>query len=257
MNINSVDSVPEDINSDDKLHGVRFSKISYLDIIIILSISTVIISSVYYLYNPATLPIRQVRIEGEFSQLSTSRLQTLVKDKVRGGFFNIDVTEVREAVLTEPWVHHVSVHRVWPDSLRVSVNEQVAIASWKNESLLNENGELFNPDMGSLPDSLPLLEGPVGTAKVLLDKYKQINKLLLIQLQLNERRSWTFILNNNLRVIIGRSDFDDRIIKFIQFVPTLLKTRLPQIEEIDMRYTNGFAVRWIDGKQDIKEESGA
>ncbi len=139
----------------------------------------------------------------------------------------------------------------------------MAIARWKDKSLLNEDGELFTPDEGSLPEGLPLLIGPADTEKLLLDKYQQINKLLvpfklqLIQLKLNERRSWTFILSNKLRVIIGRSDFDERIVKFIQFVPTILKARMSQAEEIDMRYTNGFAVSWIAGKQDTKEEDGA
>ncbi len=39
------------------------------------------------LSNPDTLPIKQVRIEGDFTHLSPVDLQLLVTDKVRGGFF--------------------------------------------------------------------------------------------------------------------------------------------------------------------------
>jgi len=59
--------------------------------------------------------------------------------------------------------------------------------------------------------------------------------------------NWMFELNDNLRVIIGRTDFNDRVAHFFEYVPKGLGPKLAKAEQIDMRYTNGFAVRW---KQD-------
>ncbi len=217
----------------------------------------------YYLINPTTLPIKQVRIEGEFRNLSTSALQELVSNKVRGGFFNINVTTVRNVVLTEPWVRDVSVHRVWPDGLQVFVSEQTAVARWKDTGLLNKSGEFFAPEKTTFPMDLPILTGPEGTQAIMMEKCLYLQRLLLpfdvrlTELYLNDRRSWLFQLNNGLRVVLGRKDFDNRAARFIDLVPIALGSKLYEAEQIDMRYPNGFAVRWKEGGTGIQEQSGA
>jgi len=248
----------EQVNKNSFKVGIH--KISLPEIFILLSITMIMVFVINRFNDPSTLPIKQVRIEGEFRQLSTLTLQKLVEDKVKGGFFNIDVTAVSKAVLKEPWVYDVSVHRVWPDGLRVSVKEQIAISRWKNIGLLNREGELFSPDTASFPTELPGFDGPEGTEKLLMSKYQQINLLLekldmqLVQLKLNDRRAWTFVLNNDLRVIIGRSDIDKRVTRFIHYVPLGLHEKLAQAKQIDMRYTNGFAVQWNESKTELDVE---
>lgn len=233
-----------------------FYKISPPEFMVILFIVISMVFIIYKINDPLTLPIKQVRIEGEFRQLSTSTLQKLVQDKVKGGFFNIDVTAIRDAVLDEPWVNEVSVHRIWPDGLRVTVKEQVAICRWKNSGLLNEKGEIFIPDEIYSADNLPTLEGPNGTENLLMKRYYQISSLMgkidmqLDKLLLDDRRALTLVLSNDLRVIIGRSDIDERIRRFIHYVPHGLQGKQDSASQVDMRYTNGFAVKWKDTDAD-------
>ena len=76
------------------------------------------------------------------------------------GFFNLDVDAVRIALLAEPWVNDVTVKRIWPDSIHVTVIEQLPAARWKEKGLLNTAGQYFEPDAASIPSNLPLLSGP-------------------------------------------------------------------------------------------------
>jgi cell division protein FtsQ len=215
-----------------------------------------------YLVDPGTLPIRQVRIEGEFRNLSTNTLQELVRDKVKGGFFNINVSTVRDTLLTDPWVKNVSVHRVWPDSLRVYVTEQDAIALWKDSGLLNKSGVLFTPDKKTFPENLPTLDGPDGTQSLVMDKYLYLKSkmdpiaLKISVLKLNERRAWMFETDNNMKVILGRKDFEERVTRFVELVSINLSDEIQAAESIDMRYPNGFAVRWKQNVNDLQMETG-
>jgi cell division protein FtsQ len=170
---------------------------------------TVIVTGFVWMMKPATLPIKQVHIEGKLLRLDTLRLQELVTDKVRGGFFNIDVAAIRNALVALPWVNDVSVHRIWPDGLRVIVNEQTASVRWNETGLLNEQGDYFSPEKESFPQDLPLLEGPEESQKLLLERFnllKQTYGLSVVRLQLNERRAWKFELENGLSVVLGRKD---------------------------------------------------
>ena len=217
---------------------------------------TVIVTSFLWMMKPATLPIRQVHIEGEFLRLDTNRLQELVTDKVRGGFFSIDVAAIRNSLVALPWVNDASVHRVWPDGLRVVVNEQIAVVRWNETGLLNNQGYYFSPEISSIPHGLPVLEGPDESQKLLLERFRLLEKtygLSVVHLQLNERRAWKFELENGLSVVLGRRDFENRIKRFVNVVIKNLGEKLSQAREIDMRYTNGFAVRWKQrGTEHIK-----
>ncbi|MFB3116822.1 MAG: cell division protein FtsQ/DivIB, partial [Gammaproteobacteria bacterium] len=191
--------------------------------------------------------IKHVHIEGEFLRLDTSRMQELVSDKVRGGFFNINVAAIRNTLMALPWVKKVSVHRIWPDGLRVVVNEQTAVVRWNETGLLNDQGHYFAPEKDSFPNDLPLLEGPEDSQKLLLERFnllKQFHGLSVVHLRLNERRAWQFYLDSGLSVVLGRNDFESRIDRFVYMVIKNMGEKLSQAKEIDMRYTNGFAVRW-------------
>lgn len=203
-----------------------------------------------FLSNPDTLPIKQVRIEGDFTRLSPVDLQLLVTDKVRGGFFNLNVDAVRLVLLEEPWVSEVTVKRIWPDALRVIVIEQVPVVRWHDAGLLNAQGDYFSPDASTLPLELPLLKGPDDTEMLTLNKFNVMQERLLFlgfkiaSLTLNERRAWSFQLTNGIKVVIGRRDFEERFNRFLTLIPTTISGRIAQTESIDMRYTNGFSIRW-------------
>lgn len=215
-----------------------------------------------YLVNPGTLPIRQVRIEGEFRNLSTTALEELVKDRVTGGFFNVDVGAVRDILLTEPWVKDVSVHRVWPDSLLVYVTEQDAVAYWKDSGLLNKSGVLFRPDKKSYPKNLPLLDGPPGTQAQLMNRYLYLQSMLdtvnmkISVLKMNDRRAWMFETANGLKVVLGRKDFNERVARFVDLVTVSLGEKIQETELVDMRYPNGFAIRWRKKPEDLQTDTG-
>jgi len=213
-----------------------------------------------YLLDPRTLPIQQVRLEGEFRHLSTEALQKRVEGHVQGGFFNINVTAVRDRLLSEPWVKEVSVHRVWPDTLQVFVTEHVAIARWGENGLLNTQGELFSPERTSFPDNLPLIAGPEGRHQSMMQKYNYVRQLMqpasmnIRSLTLDERRAWSIETDAGLRIVLGREDFDARIHRFTDLFINRFFDSLEKIEIVDMRYPNGFAVKW---KNETKTNDGA
>ncbi|MFT5395793.1 MAG: cell division protein FtsQ [Gammaproteobacteria bacterium] len=202
------------------------------------------------LSNPDTLPIKQVRIEGDFTRLSPVDLQLLVTDKVRGGFFNLDVDAVRLALLDEPWVSEVIVKRIWPDALRVIVIEQIPVVRWGESGLLNPAGEYFSPEAETVPIEIPLLSGPVGSEQNLLTRFNSMQKQVqgigfnIASLFLDDRRAWSLHFTNGIKVTLGRRDFEERFNRVLTLIPTTTSGRIDQIESIDMRYTNGFSILW-------------
>ncbi len=202
------------------------------------------------LMHPMTFPIRQVEINGEFLHLSPAALQTVAEDVVRGGFFNVNVEAVRRAVQREPWVREVTVRRVWPQSLNLQVQEQQAVARWGDAGLLNAEGGVFRPDPATFPPALPVLTGPAGTEHLMLERFRYVEQvfagqgLKLAALTLSERRAWSLDLATGPDVILGRTQFVERVQRFAAAARRELAGRLDALRVVDMRYTNGFAVQW-------------
>ena len=204
---------------------------------------------------PDTLPIKNVRIIGEFRHLSPEKLQNIVMDVVRDGFFSVDVEAIQKILIVNPWVNKVRVKRIWPDSLDVYVTEQMPVARWGSEGLINDKAEYFEPPKESIPEGLPMLLGPANTQSIVLNRYVEIQQVLLekeltvIYLELDQRRAWEFRLQNGLRVMLGREEFSRRVNRFDRFVVTLVKQNINHNVIADMRYTNGFAVKWQEQPQ--------
>lgn len=221
-------------------------------IILLLGFSTIKIM------DPETLPVRNVGVVGEFAHVSPTGLQDRVSKVVRGGFFSVNVEKIQESLLLEPWIRDVSVKRVWPDRLTVTIKEQTAVAQWGEDALLNSEAEVFRPDMASFPASLPVLTGPENTSRLVLDHYAQLLEILpegvtIQHLSLSNRRSWELELNTGPVIRLGKSEVIPRMQRFLEYLPTNGVSGLEQIQYIDMRYTNGFALlRKPETNDDLK-----
>jgi cell division protein FtsQ len=204
--------------------------------------------AVAWLLDPHNLPIRSVRIDGEFRHLSATRLRSVVTAEATGGLFSVNVQDIRAALMADPWVRDVSVRRIWPDHLRVTVYEQRAIAYWGETGLLNDRGQVFHPTRASFPLGLVQLRGPAGSEGVVLRRYRQLAQwfrghgLRIASVALTERRAWSFSIDGGFQVIVGRNDFEARVQRLLATLPRAPE-RFRDGAVIDLRYTNGFAIR--------------
>ncbi len=252
---NNPDSDPEASKETYIIPGAVFT------VVIILLVGFAAIK----LTDAETLPIRNVSVAGNFTHLSPSGLQERVSNVVRGGFFSVNVETIQEALLQEPWIQDVSVKRVWPDRITVTIREQTAIAQWGSDGLLNSEAEIFYPDRFTFPVDLPAMTGPKNTNRLVLENFVRIQEILpegisLRQLSLSERRSWELQLNTGPVIRLGKFGIVTRMQRFLQHLPADGFSSMEQIQYIDMRYTNGFALlkkpENKDGMEVIQENYG-
>ncbi len=211
----------------------------------------------WQLAQPDTLSIRAVQVKGEFRYLDKADLYAALGEPASGGFFNVDVRAVKLAAESLPWVDRASVRRVWPDSLRVMVVEQVPLARWQqadgSTALVNMRGELFAAVGAEELTQLPLFHAPEGAAEAVAARYQRLSAplatlgLSVRELGLNQRRAWRLQLNNGVLLLLGRGGDEAVLDRLMSAWPLALAAHAETIERVDLRYTNGFAVRWKPG----------
>lgn len=194
-------------------------------------------------------PIKTVRVYG-LQHVERQDVERLLTPLVHRGFFNSNIDYIRDRLLQMPWISEVSVSRHWPDRIDVTVIEKEAIARFNQESLLSAAGELFSPKQETYPALLPKLVGPQGQQILMLQHLKDINRLLsplhakIYSLELTPYLTWKLILDNGIVLQIGHKDILTRLSHFVKVYPKIVGDRVGDVDYIDLRYSNGIAVRW-------------
>jgi len=194
-------------------------------------------------------PIRTVRVYGA-NRVNHQEIEDLLLPIVKRGFFTINVEYIRDRLLQIPWISDLYVRRVWPDQVEITMIERNAVARWNDESLLSDAGELFSPKQTNYPDRMPKLIGPAGQQIVMLQFLKDINRLLLpihakiSSLELTPFFTWKVMLDNGMMLQLGHKDILTRLDHFVKVYPKIVGSRLADIDYVDLRYSNGMAVRW-------------
>lgn len=191
-----------------------------------------------------------LHVEGRLRNVVPGDVQVMAKPYLQAGFFDLDIRAVHAAVLQLPWVEQAEVRRRWPNGVVVRIRERQPLARWGQTSLMSTRGELFTPLPGTLPVGLPELSGPEGTEPVLLESLRHFNDVLapsglkVAAIAIDARGAWTLRLDIGLEMRLGRDRIEERLRRFAGTAVPTLGDRIQQVAYIDLRYGNGFSVRW-------------
>lgn len=217
--------------------------------IFILAAVLVVVMSTLLFPKKEILPIEKIRISGDFTHLDTGRLEEQLKLYLGRGFFSVDIQEIQQVLDQQPWIKSVSVRRLWPDQLKVSIVERQAVARWDDTHLLSKNAKVFKAKSDAF-QQLPLIHGYMGQSDELLTRFNDLqyrfNKydLKISELREDNKGALNLILENNLAISLGSVRNDHKIDSFLAVYKQQIKPRMEHIRHIDFRYSNGFAIAW-------------
>jgi len=209
------------------------------------------------LWEPQRLPVRVVTVDGVLKYLSSPCLQEAVITRLDGGILTQDLAGLQTAVEAIPWVRSASLRRRWPDRLELAVVERIALARWGEAALIDADGVIFRPKMGDLPRGLPRLSGREQDALALVQRLVDwAPRLRALGLEIESlardaRGAWTLRLSAGFSLALGKERVRERLSRFIRVYPRLAATGRPLL--IDMRYSNGLAIRWAGAGGDAAE----
>jgi cell division protein FtsQ len=197
-------------------------------------------------------PIDAVVINGSFQRVTADRFEEYLAPHIRTGFLSANLNGMQDDLLSIPWVAKASVTRRWPGTIEVTIQEQQAAACWGDSGLLNVDGDLFIRKASHIPAELPRLNGPDGTEARVAALYFRIEEQLehrgmgAVSLSLNRRGAWEFELSSGIRVRLGSRLVERRLDRFFVALDHVVAARSDNVDYVDMRYTNGFAIGWKD-----------
>ena len=195
-------------------------------------------------------PITQLSVRAEFNHVSAEQIRAAAEPLLGQGFFAMRLDRVRDAVAKLPWVERAEARKRWPDTIDLVVYEQQPYARWGADQLINRQGELFSVAGSAGLQGLPRLAGPDERRGDVLHFYADCLRefsgsgLVIDAVTVSPRGGWRLDLASGASIEVGRDEPQQRLKRFLDIWPRLAGQRAEPLAYIDLRYENGFALRW-------------
>lgn len=211
--------------------------------------------------------IRAITVEGDVQRNGVASLRANALPRISGSFLSMNLQQTRAAFEAVPWVRHASVQRVWPNRLKVRLEEHQPSAYWETKAegaaqdsessverlLVNSFGEVFQANLGDVEDEdLPVLSGPDKSSSHMLSLWQKLQRQTerlddsVQRLDLSGRGSWRLTLDKGAVLELGRGSDDEVLTRYVQFVTTITQITSRFHTELlaaDLRHADGYAVR--------------
>ncbi len=231
------------------------SKTLQLTVIFSLLILLLVVAMMSGLIQSERWHISQLEVAAEYDRITPEQLRLMVAKSPERSFFRLNAEEVKDNIESMPWVRYAHVVKKWPDTLKITIKEHQAIAIWNGKDLLNQSGEVFQVDAVDHLNALPRIYGLNDDSASTLKNFNRFNQLLkpvgyeIGEARVNERGDWRLVLRNGLEVLLGSEKHEARVLRLAETWDELLAAseRLP--ERVDLRYSNGYVVRWREANE--------
>ncbi|NCX96877.1 MAG: FtsQ-type POTRA domain-containing protein, partial [Chitinophagia bacterium] len=208
--------------------------------------------------------INTVKISASFEHISRADIEKIL-DKYNNNSILLPFSSLQSELSKLPWAKNIEITRIWPDTLKIMIEEKQPIAIWKN-SFITSDGSIIAAAIQDIQKqdrvhSLPKLSGPDKQYQEVLQNYEKLSKLLSAyglraeSLNLRDNQSWDLYLADGVVLRLGKKNFEKRVLGFCKAYSTELVDRPEKMTSVDLRYPHGMAVQWnVSNKQ--REDNG-
>lgn len=223
--------------------------------LVIVSVSALLWASGKWLVQQPLFLFHGVEVR-DVRRADSAHVSAVVRRELKGTFFTMDLDNAQQALQQVPWVRTASLHRQWPDTLIITIEEFEPFAFWNETALVSEKGEVF---IAPYDGELPQLSGADADAKTVVDYFQDWHSLLasinvdLYGVHRSPRNSWHIEVFGEYGaqwIELGKEDINERLTRFVSVYRKTVGAMAQAgayTDYIDLRYRNGLAVR-LNGK---------
>lgn len=190
--------------------------------------------------------VQKFHIKGDLTAREQLKISDALQELNLGGILSVDIARVRAHLDEMGWAREVSVRRIWPATLEISLLKENPVAHWGEGVFVAASGNLLE-----LPDAypeLPQFEVGVSSPREAMKVYRLVAHLAaesdmeVVALKQDSQGGWNVTFQNGMTIFLGADRLGERIQRFNKIYAQLGSTGR-EIAYMDLRYNNGAAVK--------------
>ena len=226
------------------------ARVDFREVGKLIMVALVVIVGIWASKKIEDVSIKTIEIQSVLNHVGKSDVRTIAENYMHDGFFTVDLGSFENQLNDIPWVYRANIKREWPSKLVIQITEQEPYFRWGDDHLVNKYGEVFYAKKAQQYASLPLLIGIEGRERHLIDLYykysarfKQVGTDIM-KLKEDARYEKEITLVDGISINVGREHVDKQIERCLYSFAMFTKAEREAIASIDLRHSNGFAIRW-------------
>ena len=193
----------------------------------------------YFVY-----PIEEVEITSTTSNYDTEKINDIVVSIHGQDLLSLDLSDVKRNIRSDDWIRDVKIKKSFPDTLEIIIIPQQPYAIY-NSKIMTIDGTVIGAS--SMQLDLPIIIDHTNDSQSSMNTMILTSKLLkkidldIKKIEIHDSIIKVFTSANIL--ISDRVNYENNLNRLVVTFHDLQKLFKREIKSIDMRYSNGFAIK--------------
>ena len=203
-----------------------------------------LLSLILYLSDSFVYPIEEVEITSTTSNYDTEKINDVVASIQGQDLLSLDLSDIKRIIRSDDWIRDVEIKKSFPDTLEIILIPQQPLAIYNSKIMMMDGTVIGAP---SLTLDLPIIIDHTNDSlssmntMILTDKLLQKIDLDIKKVEIHDSLIKVFTSTNML--ISDRVNYELNLNRLVISFQDLKKLFKREIKSIDMRYSNGFAIK--------------
>ena len=191
-----------------------------------------------------SFPIKEIDIISSDKKYNEKKLNEYI-DSIYGNdllLSNIDM--IQKNIISDEWISNVEVIKSFPSKLSIRIIQHEPLAIYNNQ-IMSKSGLLINSSRNL--DNLPIIvdkeNRPTAAYYTLSSTLVSLKKIDLVVKKIEIYHSLIKIYTKSIVLISDKTNFKKNIQRLVPSFSDLKNSYGKDITSIDMRYSNGFAIK--------------
>tara|TARA_B100000242_G_scaffold287360_1_gene254063 strand:+ start:603 stop:1247 length:645 start_codon:yes stop_codon:yes gene_type:complete len=208
-------------------------------IIIFFLLSLILYISDYFIY-----PINEVELTSTSSNYDNDKLNDIVVSIHGQDLLSLNLSDIKKNIKSDGWIKDVKIKKSFPDKLEIIIIPQQPYAIY-NSKIMMTDGTIIKAS--SLPPDLPTITDhtydSLSSMNTMILTGKLLQKIDLDIKKIEIYDSLIKVITYTNILISDRDNYEKNLKRLVLRFQDLKKLFKKDIKSIDMRYSNGFAIK--------------
>jgi len=191
-----------------------------------------------------TFPIDEVKIISSEKNHNENKLDSLIRSLYGNDLLLMDIDIIQKKIMSDDQIRYAEIKKLFPSTLEIRIFHHKPIAQYGNK-ILTSNGSLIDhpKDKNRLPIIIDHYNDATFARDIFMFSTEQLDLINLNIDKIEIYQSLIRIYTGSLVLISDKSNFKKNIKRLTLSFDEIHKVYGKKATSIDMRYSNGFAIK--------------
>jgi cell division protein FtsQ len=204
----------------------------------------IVILTFTYKSGIVSFPIEEIDIISSDKKYNEKNLNKYTGSIYGTDLLLINIDMIQKNITSDEWISDVEVIKSFPSKLSIRIIQHEPLAVYNNQ-IMSKSGILISSsrNLGNLPVVVDKQRRPTAAYDILLSTLVSLEKIDLVVKKIEIYHSLIKIYTSSMVLITDKTNFKKNIQRLVPSFSDLKNTYGKKITSIDMRYSNGFAIK--------------